>query len=399
MADHSLNPYETAIVRNADWFISRQTREGYIDAEGDEFYGIRGDATLVGHSVTVRCYAGVLTGTERYFDSARRSLDWLAGRQDASGGWRGHSAFTLDGAQCVFEGFNTYEKVAGDRRYRDVLVKAADRMVSGTLARDGGLQLSDIIEIGEYAHFALLAWKTTGEPRFKEAGERILAHIERNFDAAEGIWRPFDTAKLRNDPLARSLRPLLRGAMTYLPLRGRLIARISEHMAPFAVGDSHAQYAMSLMDSEALLDTLDGSCDFPRLREHTKAAIAWAESNCAGPFPGSLVESKKMNGKPDVYPLPIINDTATAALWPTTCLLIAYCGMNDAAYRSKAQSVADWILTVQDAQGGFSNFQNPDGTMRPLQSGNVNFYAAMALWLFNEVYNNGRIRLFSARAS
>ncbi len=399
MADHSLNPYERSIVRNADWFIGRQTREGYIDADGDEFYGIRGDATLVGHSVTVRCYAGALTGAERYFDSARRSLAWLATRQDPSGGWRGHSAFTLDGAQCVFEGFNTYEKVTGDRRYREVLVKAADRMISGTLAGDGGLRLSDIIEIGEYAHFALLAWKTTGEPRFRAAGERILAHIERNFDAAEGIWRPFDTAKLRNDLLARSLRPLLRGSMTYLPLRGRLIARISEHMAPFAVSDSHAQYAMSLMDTEALLDTLDGSCDFPGLREHTRAAIAWAERNCAGPFPGSLVESKKMNGRTDVYPLPIINDTATAALWPTTCLLIAYCGMNEPTYRGKAQSVADWILTVQDAEGGFSNFQNPDGTVRALQSGNVNFYAAMALWLFNEVYNNGRTKLFSARAA
>ncbi|MEJ2379265.1 MAG: hypothetical protein P8Y71_29040, partial [Pseudolabrys sp.] len=294
--------------------------------------------------------------------------------------------------------FNTYEKITGDRRYRGVLVKAADRMIAGTLTKDGGLQLSDIIEIGEYAHFALLAWKTTGEARFKEAGERILAHIERNFDETEGIWRPFDTAKLRNDPLARTLRPLLRGAMIYLPLRGRLVARISEHMAPFAVGGSHAQYAMSLMDTEALLDTLDGSCDFPRLREHTKAAIAWAESHCRGPFAGSLVESKKMYGQADVYPLPIINDTRTAALWPSTCLLIACCGMNDEAYRATAQSIADWILTVQDDKGGFSNFQNPDGSTRALQSGNVNFYASMALWLFNEVYLNGHIKLFSAPA-
>ena len=141
---------------------------------------------------------------------------------------------------------------------------------------------------------------------------------------------------------------------------------------------------------------MDGSCDFPSLKAQTRAAIAWAESNCRGPFAGSLVESKKMNGRADVYPVPIINDTRTAALWPTTCLLIAYCGMNDAAYRSKAQSVADWILTVQDEQGGFSNFQNADGSKRPLQSGNVNFYASMALWLFNEIYRDGRIKLFSA---
>lgn len=399
MLGGTLNSYENAIVRNADWFISRQSHEGYIDADGDEFYGIRGDATLVGHSVTVRCYAGVLTGSERYINSAQQSLDWLAARQDPNGGWRHHSAFTLDGAQCVFDGFNTYEKVTGDRRYHDVLVKAADRMISGTLAPDGSLQLSDIIEVGEYAHFALVAWKTTGEARFKEAGERILGHIERNFDDMEGIWRPFDTAKLRNDPLARVLRPLLRCSMIYLPLRGRLVARISEHMAPFAVSDSHPQYAMSLMDTEALLDTLDGSCDFPRLREQTRTAIAWAERYCGGPFPGSLVESKKIHGKSDVYPLPIINDTSTAALWPTTCLLIAYCGMNDDSYRSRAQCVADWILTVQDDEGGFSNFQNPDGSVRPLQSGNVNFYASMALWLFNEIYLNERIRLFSAPAT
>lgn len=397
MASNALNPYEKAIVRNADWFIARQSREGHIDADGDEFYGIRGDATLVGHSVTVRCYAGALTGSDHYFHSARQSLDWLAARQDRNGGWRGYSAFTLDGAQCVFDGFNTYEKITGDRRFRSVLVRAADRMIEGTLAPDGDLRLADIIEIGEYAHFALLAWKTTGEPRFKQAGERILAHIERNFDGTEGFWRPFDVAKVRNDLLARVLRPVLRGAMTHLPLRGRLVARVSEHMAPFAVSDSHPQYSMNLMDSEPLLDTLDGSCEFPRLKEHTRAAIAWAERHCRGPFPGSLVESKTMNDKPDVYPLPIINDTRTAALWPTTCLLIAYCSMNEGAYRAKAQNVADWILTVQDEKGGFSNFQNPDSSMRPLQSGNVNFYASMALWLFNEVYNDGHLRLFTAK--
>ena len=395
MPQDGLNPYEGAIVRNANWFIARQSREGHIDAEGDEFYGIRGDATLVGHSVTVRCYAGSLTSSDYYFNSARQSLDWLASRQDAMGGWRGYSVFTLDGAQCVFEGFNTYETITGDQRYRSVLVKAADRMISGTLESDGELRLADIIEIGEYAHFALLAWKTIGELRFKSAAERILHHIERNFSETEGIWCPFDSAKVRDDFTARLLRPVLRAAMLHLPLRGRLIARASERLAPFAVIDSHPQYAMSLMDTEALLDTLDGACEFPRLREHSRQAIAWAESHCAGPFPGSLVESKDMEGKPSVYPVPIINDTRMAALWPTTCLLIAYCGMNEDAYRTKAKRVADWILTVQDESGGFYNFQKPDGSFRPLQSGNVNFYASMALWLFNEVYNGGRLKLFT----
>ena len=393
--DSGLNEYERAIVRNADWFVSKQTREGFIDADGDEFYGIRGDATLVGHSATVRCYASVLTGSNDYLESARRSLDWLAARQDSKGGWRGHSAFTLDGAQCVFEGFNTFERITGDRSYRNILVRAANRMVEGTLKPDGSLRLADIIEIGEYAHFAILAWKTTGEPRFKSASEQLLAHIERNFDKTEGMWLPFDVAALRRDALTRVIRPVLRLTMLTLPLRGRIIARFSDHLAPLAVTDTYPQYSMSLMDAECLLDTLDGGCDFPRLKEQTKAAIAWTEAHCKGPFPGSVVESKRIDGRAGVYPIPILNDTRKAALWPTTGLLIAYCGMNDETYREKARSVADWILTMQDEKGGFSNFRNPDGSTLPLQSGNVNFSASMALWLFNEVYNRGRSKLFT----
>ncbi len=318
-------------------FISRQTQEGYIDAEGDEFYGIRGDATLVGHSVTVRCYAHVLTGSNNYLGSARRSLDWLAARQDREGGWRGFSAFTLDGAQCVFEGFNTYQTISGDRQYQNALIKAADRMIGGTLQPDGSLRLANIIEIGEYAHFALLAWKTTGEEQFKVAAERMLTHIERNFDEEEGCWRPFDAAKLRSDLLTRLVRPPLRFAMLHLPLRGRMIARISDHILAFVVIDSHPQYAMNLMDAEAMLDMLDGSCEFPRLKEQTRAAIAWAETHCRGPFDGSLVESKPTDDASSVYPVAIINDTRMAALWPATCLLLAYCGMNDEVYLAKLE--------------------------------------------------------------
>jgi len=395
MPDMALNVYEKAIVRNADWFIGRQSREGYIDADGDEFYGIRGDATLVGHSVTVRCYAHALTGAAGYLASAQRSLAWLAARQDARGGWSGHSAFTLDGAQCVFEGFNTYQMLSGDRQYEPVLVKAADRMVTGTLNRDGSLCLADIIEIGEYAHFAMLAWKTTGEQRFVTAAQQMIAHIEQSFDEREGCWRPFARSYLRRDWLARLVRPPLRLALFHLPMRGRLAARAADHILPLLVADSHPQYAMSLMDAEALLDTLDGTCELPQLKEQTRAAIAWAERRCRGPFPGSLVESVPTDNKTSVYPVAIINDTRLAALWPSTCLLIAYCGLNEDACRDKARAVADWILTVQDEQGGFSNFTAPDGTARPLQSGNVNFYASMALWLFNEVYNSGRVRLFT----
>jgi hypothetical protein len=44
-------------------------------------------------------------------------------------------------------------------------------------------------------------------------------------------------------------------------------------------------------------------------------------------------------------------------------------------------------LDIDDTrrQGGFNNFQNPDESSRPLQSGSVNFYASMALLLFNEI--------------
>jgi hypothetical protein len=153
------------------------------------------------------------------------------------------------------------------------------------------------------------------------------------------------------------------------------------------------------MDAEALLDTLDGSCEFPRLEAQTRAAVRWAETNCAGPFPGSLVESRRLVGRAPVYPIRIINDTRLAALWPTACLLIAYCGLREQAYKDKAAAVANRILETQDDAGGFSNFQDPDGAWRPLQSGNVNFYASMALWLFNEIFIEhgaaGRRRLFT----
>ncbi len=390
------NPFETAIIRNADWFINREKRKGWIDAEGDEFYGLRGDATLVGHAVTVRCLAWVLTGKDSYLHSARSSLEWLAKRQDANGGWHRHSAFTLDGAQCVFEGYNTYRRVTGDARFDTTLIRAADRMLDGILGPDKALLLPNIIEIGEYAHFALLAWKTTGQSRYFEAAQHIVAHIKRNFNEEQGYWYPFDQTAERSDIIARLVRPFIRAFMLGLSPRGRIVARIAGSMAPLAVTANRPQYAMNLMDAEALIDTLDGSCAFPELRRQTAAAIRWAEARCAGPFPGSLTEAALPRTGPPVYPVPILNDTKLAALWPGTCLLIAYCAMNDAKYAQKARQTANWILSVQDEVGGFANFQKPDGTRLPLQSGNVNYYACIALWLFNEVYNDGQSRLFTS---
>ncbi len=392
----NLNRYERAITGNADWFMAHQTRAGFVDVEGDEFYGLRGDATLIGHAVSVWMYAWALTGEARYRAAALSSLEWLAERQDARGGWRHHAAFTLDGAQCVFEGFNTFYRLTGDDHFRTTLARAARRMVSGTIDARGRLLLPNIIEIGEYAHFSLLAWKTLGDMAFRRAGETILGHIVRNFDEEAGYWYPFDREGIRSDPLARLVRPPLRWSTRVLRLRGRVVARMAEHLLPIIVGRVQPQYAMNMMDAEALLDTLDGSCSFPTLERQTERAIAWVTKHCRGPFPGSLVESVKAKTRDRVFPVPLINDSEMAALWPTSCLLLAYCGLRDRRYEADARRTADWIVSMQGAGGGFYNFRRPDGRPLALQSGNVNFYAAMALWVYNEVYENGAVKLFTA---
>ncbi len=383
-----LNPYEHAIVANADWFVSRQRADGAIDVEGDEFYGLRGDATLVGHAVSVRMWANSLTGDDRFLSSARESVRWLVDRQDPEGGWSRDSAFTLDGAQCVFEGLHTYQRLTGDTSFQRNLELAADRMVRGTVSEDGRLLLPNIIEIGEYAHFALLAWKTTGDEVYRRVAELILSHISANFDEAEGFWCPFDRrAEL---PAARKvLAPVLRMPFELFKLRGRPVARLSQRLSRFAVGPIHPQYSMSLMDAEALLDTLDGSCSLPDLERQTRSAIGWAIQRCGGPFPGTLVESRPTPRRECVYPLKLINDTTMAATWPTACLLLAYCGLNDAAFAADAEQTANWLLSIQDDAGGFRNFQRPDGSFHRLQSGNVNYYASLALWCFNRVYMRG----------
>ena len=389
--------YEQAIIKNADWFILNQTHEGFINVEGDEFYGIKGDATLIGHSVTIRMYAYAFTNEQKYLDSALASLQWLAERQDENGGWKKHAAFTLDAAQCVFEGFNTFQRISGDDEFNEKPNQAARRMITGTIDKNGNLLLPDIIEIGEYAHFSLLAWKTTGDDYFKQSAENILSHIYRNFDEKEGYWHPFDSQKIRSDLLTRLVRPIIRWYTDRIQLKGRIVARIADHILPIVVGETHPQYAMSMIDTESHLDTLDGSCDFTKLRTQTEAAINWVKKYCRGPFPGSVVESKAWAKGKNVFPIQIINDTEMAALWPSACLLLAYCGMNDSQYKEEAKKTADWILSVQDDKGGFYNFQKPDGATLPLQSGNVNFYASMALWLYNEVYEKSSLKLFTKR--
>ncbi len=381
----ALNPYERAIVANADWFLSRQRGDGAIDADGDEFYGLRGDATLVGHAVSVRMWAHSLTGEERFVASARESVQWLAERQDPAGGWSRHSAFTLGGAQCVFEGLDTYQRLSGDSSYQRNLELAAARMVRGTVADDGRLLLPNIIEIGEYAHFALLAWKTTSNESFRRAADLILSHITANFDESEGYWCPYDR-NVRLPAARRALGPILRLPFELFELKGRSVARLSQRLSRFAVGPVHPQYSMSLMDAEALLDTLDGSLSLPELERQTRSAIEWARRQCPGPFPGTLAESRPTPRRQRVYPLKLINDTTMAATWPSACLLLTYCCLNDSALSRYAEQVAQWLLSIQDEAGGVWNFQRPDGSFHPLQSGNVNYYASLALWYFNRVF-------------
>jgi len=98
---------------------------------------------------------------------------------------------------------------------------------------------------------------------------------------------------------------------------------MADHILPIVVGETHPQYAMNMIDTESLLDTLDGSCDFPELRIQTEAAINWVKKNCNGPYLGSLVESKAMTKSKSTFPIRIINDTEMAALWPSACLLLA----------------------------------------------------------------------------
>jgi len=391
-----LNKYEQAIVKNADWFIVNQRKEGYIDLEGDEFYGVKGDASLIGHSVTVRMYAYALTGNKKYLESAQNSLKWLAERQDAEGGWKKYAGFTLDAAQCVFEGFNTYQHISGDIEYQKVLKKAAERMVRGTIDEQGKLLLLNIIEIGEYAHFCLLAWKTTGDKVFRQAAEIILEHIYNNFDEKEGFWNPYDKSQ-KTPPISFLIKPLLRWSVKTFPLKGKFIAKFSGSLLPYVVASTHPQYSMSLMDAEALLDTLDNSCSYPKLKTQTQNAIEWVKKHCQGPFPGSLVESRITEESKQVYPLEIINDTTMAAAWPTSCLLLVYCGLNGEQYKKEAKQTADYLISMQDEKGGFYNFQKPDKSFLPLQSGNVNFYVSMALWIYNEVYENGKIKLFTVK--
>lgn len=374
-----------AITANARWFNARQDEDGFIRVPADEYYGIPGDASLIGHSVSVRIYAWRLTGDESFLVTARRSLEWLASRQDERGGWRNDAGFALDAAQCVTEGLCTHERLTGDARFHETLVRAADRMIEGTITSAGDLRIGNIIECGEYAHFSFLAWKQTGLERHKEGGQAIVRAIEANFDEQEGYWNTAIEPEM--SPLMAAGRPILnpvvRACAARLDLKGKTVARIVGDMLPLVIKGKGPQYALGFMDAESLLDQEKGRLEFPELRRQTARAIEWAERSCRGPAAGSLTESKRVPAGEEVYPVRVINDTENASLFPTSAYLMALVGMNDPlTYGDRAQETANWILAMQDNDGGFLTHEAPDGRRYGQKYGNINFYATSALWSY-----------------
>ncbi len=388
----ALNSYENSIVGNAEWFTAMQDDSGFVRVLADEYYGVPGDASLVGHAMSVRSYAWVLTGEQRFKDSALASAHWLADRQDDRGGWHNDAGYALDAAQCVMEGFCTYERLTGDRQFHETMVRAADRMISDTVDDDGRPLIGNLTEVGEYAHHSFLAWKQTGLERHCAGGLAILKNIMDNFDDTEGYWNTAVEPDMNPilDKLKPVLSPILRTSVARLDMKGKTVAKISELMLPLVMRGRGPQYSLGMMDAEGLLDTLDGKLELPGLSDQTARAVEWVEKNCPGPVPGSFVESKKVPEGEGVFPLKAINDSENASLWPTADYLLALVGMNDAStYAGRAQVVADWIVSMQDDKGGFWTHQRRNGERFGQMYGNINFYGATSLWYYNHVYVRG----------
>ncbi len=208
--------------------------------------------------------------------------------------------------------------------------------------------------------------------------------IMDNFDDEMGYWNTAVAPKMGKvlTALKPCLNPIMRACVSRSHLKGKTIAKISEQILPLVMKGHGPQYSLGMMDAESLLDTLDGRLDFPRLRQQTARAIEWVEKQCAGPVPGSLVESRKVPAGDAVYPLAAINDTDNASLWPTAAYLLALIGMNDSTtYRERAERTARWIVSLQDDDGGFWTHQDVDGRLFGEKYGNINYYASTALWL------------------
>lgn len=380
-----LNEYEQAIVRNADWFISMQREDGFIHVPADEYYGVAGDASLIGHSISVRAYAWHLTGDDSYRRSAEMSAKWLLERQDDHGGWHNDAGYSLDAAQCVMEGLASYERLTGDRRCHEAMIRAADRMIAGTVDPNGQLLIGNLAECGEYVHHALLAWRLSGLDRHREGALAILKAITSQFDDREGYWNTVgDIEESTWMRLTKPcLGPILRCGVSKLGLKGKTIAKISEHVLPLAIRGRGPQYCLSMMDAEGLLDTLDGRIELSELGAQTQRAVQWVHRHCRGPTPGSFCESRAVSDADAVYPVPAINDSENASLWPSAAVLLAYVGLRD--FHDEARRTADWIVSMQDETGAFWTHQDRQGRRFGEMYGNINFYGSTALWYYNWV--------------
>jgi len=183
------------------------------------------------------------------------------------------------------------------------------------------------------------------------------------------------------------LNPILRASVAHLHMKGKTIAKISEHLLPLVMRGHGPQYSLGLMDAEALLDTLDGSVELPLLRAQTARAVEWAGLHCVGPVKGSLVESRAVPASEAVYPLPSINDSENASLWPTACYLLALTALtaldDGERYGERADATANWILSMQDEDGSFFTHQNKANERFGQKYGNINFYGSLALWCYS----------------
>ena len=74
-----------------------------------------------------------------------------------------------------------------------------------------------------------------GDEYFKQSAKNILSHIYRNFDERQGYWYPFDSGSIRSDLRARLIRPVLRWTTDRLQLKGRIVARMADHILPLVV--------------------------------------------------------------------------------------------------------------------------------------------------------------------
>lgn len=65
-------------------------------------------------------------------------------------------------------------------------------------------------------------------------------------------------------------------------------------------------------------------------------------------------------------------------------------GLEDAATcGARAKQTADWLVSMQDDDGGLLPHQDASGRRFGEKYGNLDFYGSVAPWCFNAVYQRG----------